>query len=129
MRRFYCKPQHHGILWRNSSGKKKSFELEKACLVNTEMSCLPVGKGEDSSFCSFNAALKKYFYPPTKETHGGTHGSSCICSREWPNWSAMGGEALSPVKVLCPSIGECQGQEAGVGGLVSRGRGLGIGGF
>jgi hypothetical protein len=28
-----------------------------------------------------------------------------------------------PVKVLCPSIGECQGQEAGVGGLVMRGRG------
>jgi hypothetical protein len=23
----------------------------------------------------------------------------------------MGGEALKPVKVLCPSIGECQGQE------------------
>ena len=32
----------------------------------------------------------------------------------------MGGEALGPVKVLCPSIGECQGQEAGVGGLGSR---------
>ena len=35
----------------------------------------------------------------------------------------MGGEALSPVKVLCPSIGECQNQEwewvglgAGAGG-------------
>jgi hypothetical protein len=35
----------------------------------------------------------------------------------------MGGEALGPVKALCPSVGECQGQEAGVGGLVSRGRG------
>ena len=35
----------------------------------------------------------------------------------------MGREALSPVKVLCPSIGECHGQEAGVGTLVSRGRG------
>jgi hypothetical protein len=32
----------------------------------------------------------------------------------------MGGEALGPVKVLCPSVGEFQGQEAGVGGLVSR---------
>jgi hypothetical protein len=44
----------------------------------------------------------------------------------------MGGEALSPVKALCISVGECQGQgqgqEAGVGGLVSRGRGKGIGG-
>ena len=27
------------------------------------------------------------------------------------------------MKVLCLSIGECQGQEVGVGGLVSRGRG------
>jgi hypothetical protein len=34
----------------------------------------------------------------------------------------MGGEALCPMKALCPSIGECQGQEAGVDGLVSRGR-------
>jgi hypothetical protein len=33
----------------------------------------------------------------------------------------MGGEALGPVKALCPSVGECQGQEAGVGGLVIRG--------
>jgi hypothetical protein len=33
------------------------------------------------------------------------------------------------VKVLCPSIGECQGQEAGVGGLESRGREKRIGGF
>jgi hypothetical protein len=41
----------------------------------------------------------------------------------------MGGEALSLVKVLCPSVGECQGQEARVGGLVIRGWGEGIGGF
>jgi hypothetical protein len=34
----------------------------------------------------------------------------------------MAGEALGPVKVLCPSIGECLGQEIGVGGLGSRGR-------
>jgi hypothetical protein len=31
----------------------------------------------------------------------------------------MGGEALGPVKVLCPSIEECLDQEAGVGGLGS----------
>jgi hypothetical protein len=41
----------------------------------------------------------------------------------------MGGEALGPVKVLCPSIGECQGQEAGVGGLGNRGSGGGDRGF
>ena len=47
----------------------------------------------------------------SKKTHCGTHGSSCICSRGWSRWSSMGGEALGPVKVLCPRIGECQGQE------------------
>ena len=32
----------------------------------------------------------------------------------------MEGEALGPVKALCPSEAECQDQEAGVGGLGSR---------
>jgi hypothetical protein len=41
----------------------------------------------------------------------------------------MGGEALGLVKVLCPSIGECQGQEAGVGGVGSRGKEEEIGDF
>ena len=39
----------------------------------------------------------------------------------------MGGEVLCSMKALCPSVGECQGQEAGVGGLVSKRR-EGIGG-
>jgi hypothetical protein len=66
---------------------------------------------------------------PPKSTHGGTYRSSCICSREWPCWTSIGGEALGPVNARCPSVGECQDQEAGVGGLVSRGRGDVIGGF
>jgi hypothetical protein len=32
----------------------------------------------------------------------------------------MGGEALGLVKIICPSTGEGQGQEAGVGGLGTR---------
>jgi hypothetical protein len=39
----------------------------------------------------------------------------------------MGGEALGPEKVLCPSVDKCQVQEAGVGGLVSRVKGEGMG--
>ena len=35
----------------------------------------------------------------------------------------MVGEALGPMKARCPSEGECQDREAGVGGLVSWGRG------
>jgi hypothetical protein len=41
----------------------------------------------------------------------------------------MGGEALGLAKILCPSIGECQGQEVVVGGLGSRGRRERIGDF
>jgi hypothetical protein len=33
------------------------------------------------------------------------------------------------MKALCPYVEECQGQEAGVGRLVNRERGNGIGGF
>jgi hypothetical protein len=55
-----------------------------------------------------------------KSAHGGTHGSSCLCIRGWLSRSSMGGEALGPVKALCPSVGECQGQKVRVGGLVSR---------
>jgi hypothetical protein len=32
----------------------------------------------------------------------------------------MRGEALDLAKIICPSTGECQGQEAGLGGLGSR---------
>jgi hypothetical protein len=37
--------------------------------------------------------------------------------------------ALGHVKALCPNGGECQGQEGGVGGLVSREEGGGVRGF
>jgi hypothetical protein len=59
--------------------------------------------------------------------YGGTVGSSRICSRGWPSWVSVGGEALGPVKALCPSVGKIQGQEVGVGDLLSKGRGEGIG--
>jgi hypothetical protein len=39
------------------------------------------------------------------------------------------GEALGPMKAQCPSVGKCQDRKAGVGGLLSRGRGHRIGGF
>ena len=32
----------------------------------------------------------------------------------------MGGKALGPVKAGCPSVGECQDREMGMGVLVSR---------
>jgi hypothetical protein len=49
-------------------------------------------------------------------THGGTHGSSHICSRGWPFQTSIGGEVLCLVMAQCPSIRECQGRETGVGG-------------
>jgi hypothetical protein len=43
---------------------------------------------------------------PANSTHGGTHVSNCLCSRGWPSQSSMEGEALGPVKALCP---QCRG--------------------
>ena len=40
----------------------------------------------------------------------------------------MGGKALGLVMIICPSTGEFQGQESGVGGIGSR-VGAGIGDF
>ena len=51
-----------------------------------------------------------------KNPQGGTHFSSRICSRGWPSRFSMGGEAHGAGEALCPSLGECQGGEAGVGG-------------
>ena len=70
-----------------------------------------------------------------RSTHGGTHGSSCICSRGWPCGTSMGGEDLDLVKVGCPNIGEYKNWERGVDGWVgehshkSRWRRDMIGGF
>jgi hypothetical protein len=64
--------------------------------------------------------------PPTKEYMWRDHGSSCICNRGWPCWSSIG-EVLGPVKAQCPSVGENHDRETGVGVLVSRGSGDGIG--
>ena len=50
-------------------------------------------------------------------------------NRGWPSRLSMGGEALGLAKIICPSIGQCQGQDAGVDGLWNRGRGKGIGDF
>jgi hypothetical protein len=36
-------------------------------------------------------------------------------AEDWPYLASMGDEALGSVKVQCPSLGECQGGEVGVG--------------
>jgi hypothetical protein len=41
----------------------------------------------------------------------------------------MRGEVLGLVKILCPSTGECQGQEVGVGCVGEQGEGGGYKGF
>jgi hypothetical protein len=71
--------------------------------------------------------------PPTKEYTWRKHGSSHICSRGWPCWASMGGEALGPLKALCPSIQGREGRSGWAGNtLIEAGvrewdRGLGAG--
>jgi hypothetical protein len=52
-----------------------------------------------------------------KNTHRATHGAGHICGRRWLYWTLVGGEALEPEGVRCPSVGKCQGRRMGVGGL------------
>ena len=47
-------------------------------------------------------------------THNSTHGSSHRCGRGWSCWTLVGGEALRPESVQCPSVGESQGGKTGV---------------
>jgi hypothetical protein len=42
-----------------------------------------------------------------------------ICGRRWPYWISVGGEALGPERVQCPSVGGCQGDKTGMGGWVN----------
>jgi hypothetical protein len=55
--------------------------------------CNPIGR----TAVPTNQNYQDLNYQP-KSTHGGTHGSSCICSRGWPCGASMGEEALDPVK-------------------------------
>jgi hypothetical protein len=67
--------------------------------------CNPIGRTISSSLSSNLQGLN---HQP-KSTHGGTHGSRCICSRGWPCQASMEGEALVPMKAQFPNVGECQG--------------------
>jgi hypothetical protein len=52
-----------------------------------------------------------------KCTHGGTQGSSRICSRGWTCGTSVRGEALGLMKALCHSVGEWEeGWDRGVSG-------------
>jgi hypothetical protein len=95
-------------------------EGARESIQGAEGVCSPIG-GTTTGTNQYLQSFMGLNHQP-KKTHDGTHGFSCICSREWPSQSSMGGEVLSPVKVLCPNIGDCQDQEAEVSGLVSRER-------
>jgi hypothetical protein len=73
----------------------------------TERVCNPIGRTTMSTNQTPWSSQRLNHQP--KNTHGGTHSSSCICQ------ASMGGEAFGPVKAHCSSIGECLGREVGVG--------------
>jgi hypothetical protein len=55
---------------------------------------------------------------------GGIHGSTYICSKEWPCLTSMGREALGPVKVWYSRLGGCWSTGVGVSvGKEVKGRG------
>jgi hypothetical protein len=90
--------------------------------------CNPIGR----TTISTNQSSQGLNSQP-RSTHRGTHGSSRICSKRWPCWASMREEALGPVKkARCPSVGEFEGGEVGVGGgtpSLKQGEGDWIGDF
>jgi hypothetical protein len=68
--------------------------------------CNPIGRTTISTN-QYPQSSQGLNYQP-KSTHGGTHGSSCICSRGWLCQTSMGGEAFGPVNARCHSVEECQ---------------------
>jgi hypothetical protein len=85
-------------LKKNSKGWGDGLVIKRVlAALNIKVECMP-----DESNC----LLKK-----TR-----AHVSSCVCSRRWPSWPSLGRETLGLANFICPSTGECQGQEVGVGG-------------
>jgi hypothetical protein len=82
-------------------------ELEKGLEELKGFTTNPIGRTTLSTNQNLPTLRAPGTKSPTKEyTRGGTHGSSCICSRGWPCLASMGGEALGPVNAQCPSVGD-----------------------
>jgi hypothetical protein len=94
----------HGIL---NGGVREKTEGDEGV-------CGPIGRTTISTNQTPHSSQAVNHQP--RSTHGGTHGSSHICSKGWPCGASMGGQTLGPVKTECPSVGECQDGEARVGG-------------
>jgi hypothetical protein len=120
-----CNEKHLSVQWkvlRSRSAYTKSIQKRKIIGLSTgspmkelekelkELKGFAVQEKEQQYETNSSPRTQGLNHQP-KSTHGGTHGSSCICSRGCPSWSSMGGEALGPVKALCPSVGESQGQK------------------
>ena len=57
-----------------------------------------------------------------RSVQGGIHDSRNICSRGWPCLTSMGVKALSPVEVLCHSLGGSWRGMAGENEWMAKGR-------
>jgi hypothetical protein len=68
-----------------------------------ELKGLPIGRPTVST--NRDPLLLPEANPSIREVHDLRR----MCSRELPCLESVGEGALGPVKVLCPSIGECQG--------------------
>ena len=84
-------------------------EISRESTQGAEGACSPIG-GTTIWANQYPQSSLGLNYQP-KKTHGWTHSSSFIYSRECPSRSSMEWEAFGLMKVLYPSIGECQGQE------------------
>jgi len=73
-------------------------------IEGAEEVCNPIGRTTTSTNQTPQNSQGLNHQP--KSTHGGIHGPAAYV-RGWPSWASIGGEALGPVKIPCPSLGKC----------------------
>jgi hypothetical protein len=81
-------------------------ERVKGRTEGAEGDCDPIGRTTLTNQTPPPNSAKRLTHQ-TKNTHGGSHGSSCICSRGKPYLASVGGDVLDHVEAQCPIVGEC----------------------
>jgi hypothetical protein len=74
----------------------------------TEADCNPIGRTTVSTYQTppphTHTQSSQGLKHQPKSTHGGTHVSSCICSRRLPYLASIGEKPLGPVEARWPSV-------------------------
>jgi len=87
------------------TGHRDCNERVRERTEGAEWVCILIGRTTMSTNESPPTPSSQGLNHQPKSTHGGTHSSSCICSRGWHCLASIGREAFGAVKACFPSVG------------------------